>query len=218
MDQIFNKTLIVGIAVILVIIYYIFNTIRKYKDKEKPLIGDIISFVIPLILIYIIFYVVLLPTIIASGSMEPALMTGDIAVYNKMAYVSNNIERGDIVIFYSPEEKVYLGKRIIGLPNDKISFKDGYTVINGIRVDESLYIDDKIETNCIKTFKVPNDCYFVMGDNRENSFDSRFFENPYISRDLIKGKYIGGIPLHKIKKFIISLNVYFAKLYVCHES
>lgn len=132
-------------------------------------------------------------TIVASGSMEPTLMTGDVVIYNRLAYVFNNVQRGDIILFHSDEYGIDMGKRIIGIAGDKIEFHDGYVFINGMLCDESAYLDSEIETNSGKTFEVPEECVFVMGDNRENSKDSRFFENPYISEKSIIGKYLGTI-------------------------
>jgi len=86
------------------------------------------------------------------------------------------------------EYNKYLLKRIIGVPGDEIEFHDGYVYINGAICDESAYLDKDIETNCDKSFTVPNNSYFVMGDNREHSTDSRFFESPYILEDDIMGR------------------------------
>ncbi len=85
--------------------------------------------------------------------------------------------------------------RIIGLPGDNISFKNGYILINNQICDETAYISNEAETNCSKEFIVPDNCYFVLGDNRNTDNDSRFYTEPYISRKNIKGKYIGQIHL-----------------------
>lgn len=133
----------------------------------------------------------ILVVVISSDSMEPCMKKGDIAIFNRLAYVLDDVQRGDVICYWSDEENKYLGKRIIGMPGDKIKFVDGYVVLNGDFMDESMYIDENVETNCNKEFEVPSDCYFVLGDNREISYDSRFFEKPYIAKDDIKGKYMG---------------------------
>ena len=66
-------------------------------------------------------------------------------------------------------------------------------VINGQYCDETAYIPSDVETNCSKEFEVPQGCYFMLGDNREVSYDSRYWNNPYISKECILGKYMGQI-------------------------
>lgn len=132
-------------------------------------------------------------SVVQSGSMEPKLETGNTVIYNRLAYVNNEPQRGDVIVFYSEEYNSYFGKRIIGVPGDVIKFKDGYVVINNQFCDETLYIASDVETNCTKEFEVPEGCYFLLGDNREYSNDSRYWEQPYISKDQIKGKYMGQI-------------------------
>jgi len=118
----------------------------------------------------------------------------DIALYNKLAYDITDVQRGDIIAFWSDEGNAFYAKRVIGLGGDTIEFHDGYVFINGLLADESLYLDENVETNCSKTFTVPEGCVFVLGDNRDESLDSRYFLNPYIPLEDIEGKYIGSIP------------------------
>ena len=174
--------------------------ITKVSRKEKNrimrgphYIWEVMSFAIPLIAAFAILTFVIMLSKVQSGSMEPLLRTGGTVIYNRLAYALKEPQRGDVVVFYSDEENGYLGKRIIGLPGDDIEFRDGYVVINGQYCDESAYIDDSVETNCIKEFEVPEGCYFMLGDNRENSKDSRYWEEPYINKDRIVGKYMGKI-------------------------
>ena len=93
---------------------------------------------------------------------------------------------------YEQGEVKTLLKRVIGIAGDEITFSNGDMYINGLLAEES-YIDDEIETNCSKSFVVPEGCVFCMGDNREYSIDSRMFANPYIACSDIEGKYAGGI-------------------------
>lgn len=160
----------------------------------KGLIADMLDILVPAIAIVIIMTQVLGITVIQSASMEPTLMTGNTVFLNRLAYkTGNEPQRGDVISFWSDEYNNYFGKRIIGIPGDIIEFKDGYVVINGQYVDESEYINENVETNCEKVFEVPEGCYFMLGDNRENSNDSRFWVNPYIEKDKIVGKYMGQI-------------------------
>lgn len=125
-------------------------------------------------------------TTIPTPSMEPTIMTGDHVIINHLPYYYRNPVRGEIVIFKEGNEN--LVKRVIGEPGDTIDLIDGKVYINNLILDESDYLDRSIETYPLDTsiqfpFIVPEDHYFVMGDNRLNSGDSRIM-GP-ISRDVI---------------------------------
>lgn len=137
-----------------------------------------------------------------SDSMSPYLMTHDFVIGNRLAYKVRTPQRGDVVSFKKEvdgEKKAYC-KRVIGLAGDEISFVDGYVFINGEKLDESKYLDEEIETNCNKTFIVPEDSCFVLGDNRASSYDSRFWESPYVPYDSLFERVIVKIPLHYLFK------------------
>ncbi|WP_049945085.1 signal peptidase I [Butyrivibrio sp. AC2005] len=170
-------------------------TKKEKKDimKGPHVVWDILSFAVPLLAAYIILTYVIMVSVIQSGSMEPTLDVGNTVFYNRLAFVNHEPSRGDVIVFYSDEYASYFGKRIIGLPGDKIRFQDGYVVVNDQFCDETAYIPSEAETNCSKEFEVPEGCYFLLGDNRENSNDSRYWQQPYISRDKIMGKYMGQI-------------------------
>ena len=178
--------------------------VREAVKKEKRKVGaafdvipvwlqEVLRIGLPVICLFIIFRFCIFGTTVMSGSMEPKLKVGTTAVFNRLAYRNTLPERGDIILFWSDEFNAYFEKRVIGLPGDEIEFKSGYVFINGQRADESEYIAEDIETNSNKTFKVPEACVFVLGDNREYSYDSRYWNNPYIPLTKIKGKYIGGM-------------------------
>lgn len=156
--------------------------------------AQIIQYIIQLSLIIIFFSVIIRITIAASGSMEPTLKTGDYVIYSRLAYLFSDVKRGDIITFWSDEHNLQLSKRVIGIAGDIISFEDGYVHINGFIADESAYLSPDIETNSTRIFSVPEGTVFVLGDNRENSCDSRFFAQPYIPINNIEGKYIGTLP------------------------
>lgn len=168
---------------------------KKMTKKQRELLETLIF----ALGCFIFFKTVLIFGVIPSASMENTISEGNIAVVNGLAYVVNEPKRGDIVIFETDQvaEKTLI-KRIIGVPGDNITFEDGYVYINGQLCYEE-YLEEDVETNCIYEFNVPDNAYFVMGDNRENSLDSRFWENPYVSKKDIKGKYITQIPLNELK-------------------
>ena len=164
------------------------------KRNKNQIIGNLIALGVFTVCLLILFTKVIMFTTVLSGSMEPTLKTGDKVIYNRLAYTLHDIERGDIVCFYSDEHKEYFGKRVIGIGGDEVSFADGYLLINGEKVEES-YIGDDVESNSHESFTVPQNTVFLLGDNRGNSNDSRFWDNPFISTDKISGKYIGKISL-----------------------
>ena len=145
---------------------------------------------------------IIINAVIPSESMEKTIMTGDRLIGNRLAYGINlNIgdkqifkklrytKRFDIVIFRYPydESELYI-KRIIGLPGETVEIKDGDVYIDGSKkpLDDS-FTAEKIEGS-FGPYKVPEDSYFVMGDNRNCSYDSRFWKNTYVRFDEILGK------------------------------
>jgi signal peptidase I len=140
---------------------------------------------------------------IPSGSMEPTLQIGDRILVNKLSYHLHGVDRGDIVVFTRPAtencggpEVNDLVKRVIALPGEVISLSNGYVYIDGRRLDETwLPQSEQGKTqpgpagnaaNLQHPYRVPANDYFVMGDNRGDSCDSRWW-GP-ISRSLIVGK------------------------------
>ncbi len=187
---------------------------RKKNEKKVPVQGKknftkkirqlfVNSYTSTLIIVaasnFVLFNFILQLGCVKSGSMEPALKVGDYTVYNRLAYTVRDPERGDIIIFR--KDGVYYGKRIIGIAGDEIQFADGYVYLNGTRLDESAYLDEDVETYCTKTFTVPKGCVFLLGDNRENSLDSRRWENPYVSTSDIVSKYIFTVPVLHTSKY-----------------
>jgi signal peptidase I len=140
---------------------------------------------------------------IPSASMEPTLQIGDRILVDKLAYHLHGVDRGNIVVFKRPANEdcggapvADLVKRVIGLPGDTVSLRSGHVVIDGKLLNESwLPAKEQGVTyqgpagepyNLAKPYVVPANHYFMMGDNRQDSCDSRYW-GP-ISRSLIVGK------------------------------
>lgn len=117
-------------------------------------------------------------------SMLPAIKDGETIYLNSDI---SELKRGDIVAFYYPKDtsKNYI-KRIVGLPNETIEIRGGKVFINGHQMPEP-FVDAKLNTMTlsISAIKIPENSYYVMGDNRDNSSDSRSWG--FVSRDLIYG-------------------------------
>ena len=125
---------------------------------------------------------------IPSGSMIPTITQGNRIIGNRLAYIKSEPRRGDVVVFYYPDdESQKFIKRIIGLPGETIFISDGIVYIDGQPLDESAYLT--AETYGVSgPFTIPDDCYFMMGDNRNSSNDSRFWTNHFVHKDKIIAK------------------------------
>jgi len=124
--------------------------------------------------------------------MEPTLLVGDRILVDKLSYHLHDVHRGDIVVFGKPPgendpDVSDLVKRVIGLPGETISSQGGRVDINGKPLNEP-WLPRGTVTTGIETMTIPANEYFVMGDNRSDSQDSRFF-GP-IPRSLIVGRVV----------------------------
>ena len=158
-------------------------------NAKKEILEWIISIAVGVIIAVLINQFVLINARVPSASMENNIMTGDRLFGYRLAYVNEDVKRGDIVIFKFPDDESQLFiKRVIGLPNETVTIIDG-----------KVYIDDSTEPlnepyiaqEMVGTFGpyvVPDNCYFMLGDNRNYSRDSRFWDNTYVSKDKILGK------------------------------
>ena len=141
----------------------------------------IIYYICLILFCFILSRKILLFARIPSESMENTLMVGDHLVANRLAYLNDEPEMGDIIIFNCPVQDDVFIKRVIGTPGSVVSFRDGNVYVNDSKLNEPYIIQDNesakeaMKQYEIKSFKVPEGCYFVMGDNRDSSFDSRFW-------------------------------------------
>ena len=121
-------------------------------------------------------------------SMQANFEPGQYALVSKASYGLGSPQRGDVVVLYrpgSPTEELL--KRVIGLPGEEVAIRSGTVFINGLELDESDYLGS-VETSDMSARAVPRGAYFVMGDNRSVSQDSRSF-GP-VPREAIVGKVV----------------------------
>ncbi|GAA0114963.1 signal peptidase I [Clostridium senegalense] len=122
---------------------------------------------------------------VTTGSMLPTIQLDDTIFCTKI-YGEKSIKRGEIIVFESKELKDDLVKRVIGLPNDHVEFKnDGTVYINNKKLEEPYVVNNSDKTGI---FDVPEHCYLFAGDNRATSLDARSWDNPYINYKDIKGR------------------------------
>jgi signal peptidase I len=145
------------------------------------------DFIISVLASFFIITFLYQPVKVEGTSMQPELRDQDRLFVNKFAYDFEKISRGDVVVFYYPRDpsKSYI-KRVIALPGDNIRIEDGRVYVNGKRVDESYVPKRFSDVRSMADMTVPADDYFVMGDHRSISSDSRDF-GP-VPRKLIYGK------------------------------
>ena len=188
---------------------------RRLEDEQKrstrkEVISWVRMFAIVIAVVFILTQFIIINAKIPSGSMENTIMTHDRLIGFRFAYWFDKPQRGDIILFEYPvdEKQIYI-KRVIGLPGETVEIRNGHVYIDGS--EEPLEEDYLKETwtweNDGYTFKVPEGCYFVLGDNRNDSEDGRFWANvaikeglastseeaeqySFVRKDQIKGKAI----------------------------
>ncbi len=193
--------------------------------KERILLEvmDYIKLIVIVVLITTILNTLLFTfSTVQQSSMEPTLHEGDVLIINKASYLFGRPAKGDIIVFVEEEAvsenyltklkvlfqdivakftgetiRTRLVKRIIGMPGDEISIEDGNVFVNGIQLDER-YVENLTFAKIVEyPIVVPEDHYFVMGDHRNVSKDSRHFG--VVSKDHIEGEAVFRlIPLSKL--------------------
>lgn len=165
---------------------------KKKRRKRIKIIKEAASYLLVVLAAFILANVtnrfLIVNARIPTGSMIPTIMEGDRIIGNRIAYMSSEPKRGDIIVFYYPDNETekYV-KRIIGLPGETVYISDGLIYIDGQPLDESDYLT--VTTSGVSgPFVVPEDSYFVMGDNRNSSWDSRFWKNTFVHKDKIIAK------------------------------
>ena len=174
----------------------------SYEDEYeyKPSILSIIwswiwSFRVAFIIVGGVYFFLGRPFTVSGASMYPTLHNGDRMVLSKVG----DIHRFDVVILKAPDENVEYIKRVIGMPGDTIEMKSGVLYINGKKVDQpfintealakqTVFMDDFTLESLTGESKVPEGKYFVLGDNRGVSKDSRMIG--FIDRSAIEGKAV----------------------------
>ncbi len=156
----------------------------KEEKKETSLKAEILSWiqviVVAVVLALVIDNFIIINATVPSGSMETTIMTGDRVLGLRFSYLFSDPKRGDIVVFKYPiddalGENTKFIKRIIGLPGETVEIKDGSVYIDGEKLEEDYINGTWTVENDGYTFEVPEGEYLMLGDNRNNSSDSRYW-------------------------------------------
>lgn len=158
-------------------------------ETRREMVSWIFTILCALVLAIFVNKILIVNATVPTGSMESTIMPKDRIVAFRLSYMFENPKRGDICVFrYPDDETQYYVKRVIGLPGDKVEVRNGKVYINDAK--ESLnepYLKEPMNGN-FGPYVVPVDSYFMMGDNRNNSLDSRFWNNKFVKKDKILGK------------------------------
>ena len=157
------------------------------KKVKREIVEWIITIIAAVLVALFINNFIIVNATVPSSSMEKTIMTDDRVIGLRLAYKNNDPVRGDIIIFKFPDdEKILYIKRVIGMPGETVEIHDNGVYIDGQKMDEPyLTTDTKGEFG---PYTVPEGHYFMLGDNRNNSKDSRFWNNKYVRFDQLVGK------------------------------
>ena len=168
---------------------------NKYKEylvkASKIFVVDFIETAAVTLAIALLIYIFIAsPHVVVGESMMPNFVNGEYLFTNKLVLSYSNPKQGQVIVFQHTPQEEYI-KRVIGIPGDTLEIRNGYVYINGEKLNESAYIPKGVVTQGATylannvAIKIPKGEYFVMGDNRENSSDSRFWG--LVPRNEIKG-------------------------------
>jgi len=192
------------------------NTIQRAPTPEEPsFFGSLARFaleileivVISLAIILPIRYFLIQPFYVKGASMEPTFDDHEYLIIDELSYRVRQPERGEVIVFRYPlDPRQFFIKRLIGLPGETVKISgDKVTIINaehpdGFVLDESAYLSSDVLTQGDRTITLSKDEYFVMGDNRTASLDSRTF-GPLPAKNIVGRVWIRGWPLDRATVF-----------------
>ena len=165
---------------------------RKMKlSTAKSAAAWAVEILIVLLVAFVLVYCAGMRVTMVGNSMESTVSDGSQILVNRFIYNVKSPKSGDVIVFLpnGNEKSHYYVKRVIGVPGDVIDIVDDKVYLNGsdTPLDEP-YIAEPMNQHETYHFEVPENCYFMMGDNRNYSLDARYWQNHYISRDKMVAK------------------------------
>lgn len=178
------------------------NNKNEKKAQKSGFWHDYGYLLITVIVVVVLFRGIFQLAFVPSGSMESTIPTNSLLIAWRLPYLVSDpaVERGDVTVFWDEEMSKILVKRVVGLEGESVSFAGGYTYINGQKLAED-YLPQQGITESDAVFRVPEKSFFVMGDNRTGSWDSRFLSEPFIPLKAVQGRALVCIPLKQITLF-----------------
>lgn len=160
---------------------------RFFSFLSSFILPVLYGILIALVLTQVIFFHAVVP----SGSMENTILTGDRIMGNRVVYWFQAPSHGEIIIFWSEEYNEFMVKRVIGCPGDEVELRADGVYVNDKRISDDYTQGLTMELHAGEnTWKVPEGSYFVMGDNREKSADSRFWNRTFVPAEEIYARYM----------------------------
>jgi len=140
----------------------------------RLVVNEAIETIVLAAIIWLVINFATARVVVDGPSMRPNFTTGQLLIVNRLAYRFGTLQRGDVIVFDNPHDSTdeYLIKRVIGLSGETIEVRQGRVYVNGEQLQESYLAPDLLTSNDGK-WVIPEDSYFVMGDNRPQSHDSR---------------------------------------------
>jgi signal peptidase I len=176
--------------------------IQRLKQAKEFLVETLKVVLVALAIIIPVRHFLIQPFYVKGASMEPNFQDHEYLIIDEITYRFREPQRGEIVVFVSPSGNgQYFIKRLIGMPHDTIAIQDGKVVVNSTTLDESAYLAKGVTTQpdvAPKTLGANE--YFVLGDNRAFSFDSRYF-GPLAKTSIIGRAALRGWPYSRIQWF-----------------
>lgn len=177
-------------------------SLRRSLRTSLEFIWEVLKVVIVVFAIIIpVRHYLIKPFYVRGASMEPNFHDYEYLVVDELSYRLRAPERGEVVVLKDPmDPSQYFIKRIIGLPGEHLVVRDGVVRINGNILDESAYLAASLHTTGHDDVTVPENTYYLMGDNRPASLDSRVF-GPVEKNELVGRTWIRAWPLTQVQVF-----------------